>query len=88
MKYNEEFKRQLVALVQAGRKPTEITKEYGIGDSTIYTWMRQYGDSTESSDISDIERENIMLKEQLRRVEIERDILKQAALIMGQSNKP
>lgn len=50
--------------------------------------MRQYGDSTKPSDISDIERENIMLKEQLRRVEIERDILKQAALIMGQSNKP
>ena len=60
MKYNEEFKRQLVALVQAGRKPTEITKEYGIGDSTIYTWMRQYGDSTQPSDLSN-ERKNFYL---------------------------
>ena len=43
---------------------------------------------TKTKELTDLERENLDLKDELRKTQIERDILKQAALIMAQSPKP
>jgi transposase-like protein len=51
-----------------------------VAESLLHNWKRQ---AVETS--SDSEREVIALRRKLREVEMERDILKKAALIFGRS---
>lgn len=81
MKYTIEFKQQIVALAVAGKPKREIAREYNIGEATIYQWIEKYGSDDKTKELTD-------LKDELRKTQIERDILKQAALIMAQSPKP
>ena len=88
MKYTVEFKQQIVALDVAGKPKREIAREYNIGEATIYQWIEKYDSDDKTKELTDLERENLVLKDELRKTQIERDILKQAALIMAQSPKP
>ena len=42
-KYDEEFKKTLVALHESGKKISELEREYGINESSIRTWIKKYG---------------------------------------------
>ncbi len=55
-------------------------RELGCAESLLHRWKR---DTVEAS--SDSEKELIALRKKLREVEMERDILKKAALIFGRS---
>lgn len=39
--YAPEFRQQMVGLVRAGRKPSELAKEFGCHDTSIGAWVRQ-----------------------------------------------
>ncbi|MEA3334784.1 MAG: transposase [Chloroflexota bacterium] len=39
--YSPEFRQEMVALVQAGRTPAELAREYEPSASTIRTWVKQ-----------------------------------------------
>jgi len=39
--YPPEFRRRVLDLVDAGRRISELAKDLGISDQTIYTWRRQ-----------------------------------------------
>ena len=39
--YAPEFRQQMVELVRAGRKPSELAKEFGCHDTSIGAWVRQ-----------------------------------------------
>lgn len=39
--YAPEFRQQLVELVKAGRKPSELAQEFGCHDTSISVWVRQ-----------------------------------------------
>jgi len=41
--YPDEFRQQMVELVKAGRKPTELAKEFGCHETSITKWVRQAG---------------------------------------------
>ena len=88
MKYTVEFKQQIVALAVAGKPKREIAREYNIGEATIYQWIEKYGSDDNTKERTDLEIEISTLKDELQKTHIERDILKQAALIMAQSPKP
>ena len=85
-RYEEKFKKQIVALFNNGKSLADIHKEYGVAKSTVSTWIERYNDSG-SFDIDDNrteeEKELIELKKKLKQLEMENDILKQAALILG-----
>ena len=86
-RYNNEFKKQLVNLVEGGKSHSEVAKEYGIARSTINKWHKDYlnSGSFKSSDNRTVEEnELIELRKELKQLRMENDILKQAALIMGQ----
>ncbi|WIF95339.1 helix-turn-helix domain-containing protein [Caminicella sporogenes] len=34
-RYTEEFKKQIVGLIESGKSPTEIVKEYNVARSTV-----------------------------------------------------
>ncbi len=41
--YPAQFRQQIVELVQAGRKPSELAKEFGCHVTTILSWVRHAG---------------------------------------------
>lgn len=84
--YTEKFKKQIVALRNNGKIIAEISREYGVAKSTINKWVSDYsntGSFKAKDNRSDVENELLKLKKENARLEMENDILKQAALIMG-----
>jgi len=79
-KYDDEFKREAVKKIHDGQSVASVARELGCAESLLHKWKR---DVLEAS--SDSEREVITLRRKLREVEMERDILKKAALIFGRS---
>ena len=85
-RYEETFKRQIVALFNGGKSLADLNREYGIAKSTNKTWAKRLNDSG-SLNIDDNrteeEKELIALRKKVKVLEMENDILKQAALILG-----
>lgn len=77
-KYDEEFKREAVRKVLDGQSVASVARELGISTAQLHAWKKQKLEVA-----TDVEREMIELKRRLREVEMERDILKKAALIFG-----
>jgi len=84
--FSTEFKKQLVLLYKNNKPRKEIIKEYDLNPSTFDRWVRQYDNSgsfKEEDNRTDEETELIKLRKKIEKLEMENDILKQAALIMG-----
>ena len=89
--YTSEFRREAVKLAQSSDRPTsQIAAELGIKANTLYNWIsRAMKDKTTTNtrntapkskqNYHDLERENKQLKKELKRAEMEREILKKAA---------
>ena len=84
--YEDNFKKQIVNLYKNGKPALEIIKEYGISRASVYKWFKEF-ESTGSFKAVDNrtkeENELIELRKRNKQLEMEVDILKQAALIMG-----
>ncbi len=84
--FTDEFKKQVVNLFNNGKSRSEIIKEYDLTPSAFAKWINQYNNSG-SFKLADNrtaeENELIRLKKRNKQLEMEVDILKQAALIMG-----
>lgn len=84
--YNDEFREQIVKLVNNGKKVAEIVNEYGITKTTIYSWVRKYENSGSFRDRANrsIEETELMhLRKENKKLRMEVDLLKQAALILA-----
>ncbi len=79
-KYEDEFKREAVRKVLDGQSVASVARELGVSTAQLHAWKKQKVEVA-----TDVEREMIELKRRLREVEMERDILKKAALIFGRS---
>ena len=85
-RYGEEFKKQMVALYNNGKSLADLNREYGITKSTIKVWVERYNDSGSfnvNDNRTEEEKELIKLRKRVKQLEMENDILKQAALILG-----
>ena len=85
-RYEETFKKQIVALFNGGKSLADLNKEYGIAKSTIKTWIERLNNSGSLNiDVNrtEEEKELIILRKKVKQLEMENDILKQAALILG-----
>jgi transposase-like protein len=77
-KYDEEFRKAAVKKVLDGQPVASVARELGVSEALLYKWKRARIEmSTEA------EKELIELRKRLKEVEMERDILKKAALIFG-----
>lgn len=84
--YTDEFKQQLVQLYHNGKRKCDICREYDIAISLLDKWLKQSavsGSFHEKDNRSAEEQELIELRKRNRQLEMENDILKQAALILG-----
>jgi transposase len=84
--YTDEFKRQLVELYRCGKRKCDICREYDIASSLLDKWLKQAensGSFHEKDNRTPEQQELIELRKRNKQLEMENDILKQAALIMG-----
>ena len=84
--YSPEFRARIVDLVRSGRSPEELAKEFEPSSISIRNWVAQANinegkskglTSDERKELSDLKRENRILRE-------EREILKKAAAWFAQ----
>ncbi|MCM1508641.1 MAG: IS3 family transposase [Ruminococcus flavefaciens] len=83
--YTEEFKKQIVMLVKSGKSSNSVAKEYGISKSSVTKWVRDFNNSGSfkaKDNRTPEENDLIELRKRIKELEMEADILKQAALIM------
>ena len=77
-KYDEEFKREAVKKIHDGQSVAGVSRELGVSANQLHGWKKAMFEAS-----TDSERELAALKKRFREVEMERDILKKAALIFG-----
>lgn len=82
--YTDEFKKQLVDLYHSGKRKCDICREYDIANSLFDKWLKQAENSGffhEKDNRTPEQQELIELRKRNKQLEMENDILKQAALI-------
>ena len=86
-RYNDEFKKKIVDLANNGKKISDIVDEYGVARSTVHKWKKDFNESGSfkaKDNRTDEEKELLQLRKENKQLKMENDILKQAALILGQ----
>lgn len=84
--FTTDFKKQVVALYENGKSRQDIVSEYELTASALDRWIAQFqqsGSFKEKDNRSPEEQELMELRKRNKQLEMEVDILKQAALIMG-----
>lgn len=84
--FTAEFKAQMVQLYHNGKPRAEIVRDYELTPSSLDKWIKQSktsGSFKEKDNRSPEEVELIELRKRNKYLEMENDILKQAALILG-----
>lgn len=82
-KFDADFKAEALKMVAEGRSSCSVARELNISEKLIYRWKYQHNNQVGKAkglQVDELER----LKAQLKRVEMERDILKKALIIFGQ----
>ncbi|WP_418127333.1 IS3 family transposase [Streptococcus parasuis] len=84
--FTDDFKQQIVDSHNAGRKRSELIKEYDLTPSTFDKWVKQArttGSFKTVDNLTDEQRELIELRKRNKELEMQLDILKQVAVIMA-----
>jgi transposase len=99
--FPDAFKREAVDRVRtSGMTIIAVAKELGLHETVLRRWIARFGGSTTMAPSrrpsaavpmtpspADLAAENARLKRELHRAEMERDILKEAALIFGGASR-
>ena len=81
--YDEDFKKTIVNLYENGKGISELSREYGIGKSTIDSWIKKYKTITTSTGETTTNDEILKLQKKNRELEKEVEILKKAVAIFS-----
>lgn len=86
-RYDEDFKKSLVALYNNGKTQTSLCKEYGVSPTALSKWIKQY--STVETDDGDIltAKQVKELQKRMAKLEEENLILKKAIAIFTPHSK-
>lgn len=92
-RYSTEFKLEVIALVtEQSYSIRQAAEAMGVGKSTLDKWVRQYrqekqGLTPQGSKALTAEQQEIQqLKRRIKQLELEKDILKQASILLGADN--
>ena len=85
--YEENFKKQIVKIYNQGNHSyKELSEQYGIAASTMRQWVIRYNNTRSfnaEDNKTDEEKRIKELEKKVKQLEMENDILKQAALLLG-----
>ena len=80
-KYDAEFRKEVLHMMEMGRSVTEVAQGLGIGSNLIYQWMKRtkQAGAAEGGQVAVVfDEEKAGLQKRIRELEMERDILKKA----------
>jgi transposase len=82
-RFSEEFKRDAVRLVvEEGYTFKAAAAAVGVGDQSLRAWHAKFAPAPlscgENASVEELQAENARLRKQLKRAELEREILKKA----------
>jgi transposase len=80
-RFSEEFQRDAVRLVvEEGYTRQAAAAAVGVSDQSLRAWHAKYAPAPcgEDATVEELREENVQLRKQLRRAELEREILKKA----------
>ena len=85
-RYANEFKLEAVKLAEQGETPVaQVARDLGVSQSVLRRWMKWYGERANGGRLTPEEHEELIrLRREVKRVTIERDILKEAVGIFSQ----
>ena len=70
-KYDEDFKKSLVSLHQTGKTQSQLCKEYGVSQSALGKWVKQYstvevgvGELLTAKQAKELQKRNAQLEEE------------------------
>jgi transposase len=84
--YEDGFKKQIVELYLNGKRRCDIIREYELTPSVFNRWVNNYktsGSFQGKDNRTPQEQELIGLRKKVKQLEMEVNVLKHAALIMG-----
>ena len=84
-RYDAEFKKSALQMVESGRSVSSVSQSLGIKESLLYTWKsksKKKAPSNQRGEKEEIKR----LQRELKEVEQERDILKKALGIFSRQD--
>lgn len=87
--YDTAFKQTIVSLYETGKTVPELCSEYDISQSSVNRWRKEYGNTNSSKGKEDTEDKQRIkaLEKELKRTQLERDILKKAVSIFSKSDR-
>lgn len=81
--YDDEFRAEAVKqVIDRGYSVNDVSKRLGVSAQSLYKWVKAASPTKENElerEVSEVKRENLRLKAELRRAQEDRDILKKAA---------
>ena len=77
-RYSEEQISGVLKQMEAGRKVTELARELGVSEATLYTWKSKFGglDVNEARRLKELEDENRRLKHMVADLSLDKEALK------------
>ena len=78
-RYTEEFKIEAVKqITERGYSVQDVSRRLGVSTHSLYAWRKKYGQGSKGTTQSEEQAEIRRLRNELKRVTEERDILKKA----------
>ena len=80
-KYDADFKKEVLRVIESGRSVPDVAQSLGIGTNLIYQWIKRSKtnkDSLENSSALSFDAEKAAMHKRIKDLEMERDILKKA----------
>ncbi len=80
-KYDAEFKKEVIKMIESGRPVPEVAQSLGIGNNLIYYWVKRSkkkGVMVPSQPGDSFDEDKAALHKKIKELEMERDILKKA----------
>ncbi len=78
-RYDEEFKKAVVKRFLAGETMAGLSRETGVSTQTLHKWKTEFV----RTDEGEVDKEKLAMRKKIRELEMEVDILKKAAMIIG-----
>lgn len=90
-RFSEEFKRDAVRLVvEEGYTRQAAAAAVGVSEQSLRAWHAKFAPAPEpcgeDSTVEELREENVRLRKQLRRAELEREILKKATAFFAKES--
>lgn len=86
-RYTNEFKQQIVELYNAGTPVSQLAREYGLVEQTIYKWIKNLSPIVKTDEGDTVSmKEYKELQKKMAQLEMENEILKKATAIFARKH--